>query len=34
MLDTLFFLIENYWGFLAAALVIGCLTGWFSAAAD
>lgn len=29
-LDSLVFLLELYWPFLLAALVVGLLTGWFT----
>jgi hypothetical protein len=29
-LDSLVYLLELYWPFLAAAAVIGVLTGWFT----
>jgi len=34
MLDSIFYLIENYWMFLLAALLIGVATGWFSCSAE
>lgn len=34
MLDSLFYLIENYWIFLSLALLVGVITGWYSASAD
>ncbi len=34
MLDSIIYLIENYWIFLVAALLVGVLTGWFSATND
>lgn len=30
MFDSIIYLVENYWMFLLAALLIGVLTGWFS----
>lgn len=32
-LDALYYLVETYWIYLAIALAIGALTGWFSASA-
>ncbi len=34
MLDSLLYLIENYWTFLGLALLVGVATGWYSASAD
>ncbi len=34
MLDSVLYLIENYWMFLLAAALIGVATGWFSASAE
>ena len=34
MLDSLLYLIENYWIFLVLALLVGLATGWISAGAD
>ena len=30
MLDSITFLLANYWLYMAGALVIGLLAGWFS----
>jgi hypothetical protein len=30
MLDTLTYLLQFYWPFALAALVVGLVTGWFS----
>ncbi len=32
--DTIALLIDTYWVFLVAALLIGVVTGWFAALAD
>lgn len=32
-MDTVVFLVSEYWIYLAAALVIGLVTGWISAGA-
>ena len=34
MLDSLIYLIESYWIFLLAAMLIGVATGWFSCTPD
>ena len=34
MLDSFFYLIENYWIFLTLALLVGIVTGWFSCTAE
>lgn len=31
-LDSLTYLVEVYWPFMAGALVVGLVTGWFSVA--
>lgn len=34
MLDSIIYLIENYWIFLIIALLVGVVTGWYSAATE
>lgn len=34
MLDSIIYLIENYWIFLGLALLVGVVTGWYSAASE
>ncbi len=34
MVDAISYLIEQYWLFILAALVIGVITGWVSCSAD
>lgn len=34
MIDSLFYLVANYWVFLTLAVLIGIATGWFSCTAE